>query len=161
MPSPNITTKTLLLFCLLMLSSCAGLTESQRPIVNLTNLRLLESEGLSMRFAIDLSVTNPGPVSFPVDGLSWELQLEGSQILTGVTNNVPRLEPYTEVPLTLEASTNLTGMVELFTRLISRQNDRFDYQLRTRLGLSGFRLPITHTDTGSIELTRLQERLTQ
>lgn len=144
-----------------MLSSCAGLTESQRPIINLTNLRLLESEGLSMRFAIDLRVTNPGPVSFPVDGLSWELQLEGSQILTGVTNNVPRLEPYTEVPLTLEASTNLAGMVELFTRLMNRQNDRFDYQLRTRLGLSGFRLPITHTDTGSIELTRLQDRLTR
>lgn len=161
MPSPKLKTTILFLAFLLVLSSCAGLTESQRPIVNLTNLRLVESEGLSMRFAIDLSITNPGPITYPVDGLSWELQLEGSKILTGVTNNVPRLEPYTEVPLTLEANTNLTGMVELFTRLVSRQNDRFDYQLRSRLGLSGFRLPITHTDTGSIELTRLQDRLSQ
>lgn len=107
-----------------------------------------------MRFAIDLTVTNPGPVAVPIDGLSWNLELEGSRILTGVANEIPTLEPFTEVPLSLEASSNLTGMVELFTRLMSRQSDMFDYELRTRLGLSGLRLPITYVDTGSISLSR-------
>ncbi|MCB1672662.1 MAG: LEA type 2 family protein [Gammaproteobacteria bacterium] len=146
---------------MLLLASCSGLGINERPVVTLTNLRLLESEGLSMRFAIDLRITNPGPISIPVDGLSWELQLEGSRILTGVSNNVPLLEAYTEVPLTVEASTNLTGMVELFTRLMSRRNDQFDYELSTRLGLAGFRLPITYTDSGSVTLTRLQQSLSQ
>ena len=115
---------------------------------------MLESDGLSMRFAIDLSITNPGSATITVDGLSWNLELEGSRILTGVSNEVPVLEPFTEVPLTLEASTNLTGMVELFTRLVNRQNEQFDYQLETRLGLSGFRFPITYTDSGSVSLDR-------
>ena len=144
----------LLLFSLLAFAGCAGLGINERPVVTLTNLRLLESEGVSMRFAIDLTVTNPGSISFPVEGLSWNLELEGSRILTGVTNEVPTLDPFTEVPLSLEASTNLTGMIELFTRLVSQQSEQFDYELRTRLGLRGFRLPITYTDTGSISLTR-------
>lgn len=146
---------------LLLLAGCSGLSVGERPIVTLTNLRVLESQGLSMRFLIDLAITNPGSTSFSVDGLSWELNLEGSQILTGVTNEVPRLAPYTEVPLTLQASTNLTGMVELITRLMNRQNDQFDYELRTRLGLGGFRLPITYVDSGSISLAGLQSRLSQ
>jgi len=145
---------SLLIILLLQLVSCAGLGVNERPVVTLTNLRLLESEGLSMRFAIDLAITNPGPVSIPVDGLSWNLDLEGSRILTGVSNQVPTLEPYTEVPLSLEASTNLTGMVELFTRLVNRQSEEFDYQLKTRLGLGGFRLPLTYTDSGSVSLSR-------
>ena len=144
----------LLATLLLQLAGCTGLGINERPVVTLTNLRMLESDGLSMRFAIDLSITNPGPVTIPVDGLSWNLELEGSRILTGVSNQVPVLEPFTEVPLTLEASTNLTGMVELFTRLLNRQSEQFDYQLETRLGLSGFRLPITYTDSGSIALDR-------
>ncbi|MBT8148214.1 MAG: LEA type 2 family protein [Gammaproteobacteria bacterium] len=144
----------LLVTLLLQLAGCTGLGINERPVVTLTNLRMLESDGLSMRFAIDLSITNPGPVTIPVDGLSWNLELEGSRILTGVSNQVPVLEPFTEVPLTLEASTNLTGMVELFTRLLNRQSEQFDYQLETRLGLAGFRLPITYTDSGSIALDR-------
>jgi len=145
---------TLLVTVLLLLAGCTGLGINERPVVTLTNLRLLESEGLSMRFAIDLTITNPGPVSIPVDGLSWNLNLEGSRILTGVSNEVPTLEPFTEVPLSLEANTNLTGMVELFTRLLNRQNEQFDYELETRLGLGGFRLPLSYTDSGSISLSR-------
>jgi LEA14-like dessication related protein len=138
----------------LLIAGCTGLGANERPVVTLTNLRLLESQGLSMRFAIDLTITNPGPASIPVDGLSWNLELEGSRILTGVSDEIPTLDPYTEVPLSLEASTNLTGMVELVTRLASRQNEQFDYQLQTRLGLSGFRLPVTYTDSGSVSLSR-------
>ena len=144
----------LLVILLLQLAACSGLGINERPVVTLTNLRMLESDGLSMRFAIDLSITNPGSVSYPVDGLSWSLDLEGSRILTGVSNEIPTLEPFTEVPLSLEASTNLTGMVELFARLMNRQSEEFDYQLRTRLGLAGFRLPITYTDSGSISLSQ-------
>ncbi len=161
MPNPARIKAAFLILLAFWLASCAGLPIGERPVVTLTNLRLLQSEGLSLRFAIDLRITNPGALTFPVSGLSWQLQLEGSQILTGVTNNVPRLEPYTEVPLTLEASTNLTGMVELFTKLMNTSNEEFDYELRTRLGLSGLRLPVTYRDSGSINLIRLQESLSR
>ena len=85
-----------LFLVLALLAGCAGLGINERPVVTLTNLRMLESEGLSMRFAIDLTITNPGPVSIPVNGLSWNLELEGSRILTGVSNEVPTPAPYTD-----------------------------------------------------------------
>jgi hypothetical protein len=44
---------------------------------------------------------------------------------------------------------------------MNRQNDQFDYELRTRLGLVGFRLPITYVDSGSFSLAGLQNRLAQ
>ncbi len=145
---------SILVTALWLTAGCTSLGKNERPVVTLTNLRLLESQGLSMRFGADLTITNPGPASIQVDGLSWNLELEGSRILTGVSNEVPTLDPYTEVSLSLEASTNLTGMVELVARLANRQNEQFDYQLETRLGLSGFRLPVTYTDSGSVSLGR-------
>lgn len=137
-----------------LVSGCTGLTGIEKPTVKLTNLRLLESSGLSLRFAVDLAVTNTGSVAIPVRGLSWAVSLEGAEILSGVTNDVPTIAPYSEVPLTLEATTNLTGMLGLFTRLMQPRDDAFDYELRTRIGLTGLRLPLEYTDRGSIRLDR-------
>ena len=120
-----------------LVSGCTGLTGIEKPTVKLTNLRLLESSGLT-----------------PVRGLSWAVSLGGAELLSGVTNDVPTIAPYSEVPLTLEATTNLTGMLGLFTRLMQPRDDAFDYELRTRIGMTGLRLPLEYTDRGSIRLDR-------
>ena len=136
------------------LAGCSGYFTNFRPEVKLVNLRLIEAEGVSLRLGVDLSVINTGPVTIPVDGLAWYVSLEGSEVLSGVTNEIAPLEPYTEVPLSLEATTNLTGMISLFNRLLNPADDQFEYELKTRIGLSGLRLPVEYVDRGSINLSR-------
>ena len=134
-------------------AGCASLTGTE-PLVKLTNLRILESSGLSMRFGVDLTIANPSPIPVSIDGIAWYFSLEGNEILSGVTSDIPALEPYSEVPLSLEASTNLGGMLGLIAKLANGQDEAFDYELKTRIGLGGLRFPYEHIDSGSINLSR-------
>ena len=144
------------LACLLLVFTLAGCSALGQffnpPGISLQNIELIETSGLSARFGINLRVTNPNPIPMPVQGLSYQLSLNGFSLIEGVASSIGELPAYGETSIRLEASTNLAGMLGLFAQLMSGTVETFEYDLSTEVSVRGLMRPIQIADKGEIRL---------
>ena len=100
------------LLAVLVLAACAQTGETRAPQVHVVDIRLLQGGILEQRFRVDLRIGNPNDFDLPLDGLTFELDLNGRRFAEGFTDQsvtVPRLG---EARVSLTASTNLFDMIE-------------------------------------------------
>ncbi|MEX1034177.1 MAG: LEA type 2 family protein [Cellvibrionaceae bacterium] len=144
---------TLLIVAALFLPGCAILNPKlDRPTLKVDSLTLGESTGLNQRFRIGLLLANPNSVALPVTGMSYTLNLNGYDLLSGVTNQIPTLAAYSETPVTIEASADLVSALRLINSLASKPQNQLQYQLIAKLDVKRWPLPLNITQAGRIEL---------
>lgn len=141
-----------ILLLILAATGCTGLQNLEAPDISVTSLRLLEAEqrGLEQRFAVGLRIINPNDRALTVNGLDFELDVNGRQLVRGVSDRrfeLPRLgEAETEVIVT-------TSVLDLLWKAVefgSRADGKMDYRLKGRLHLgSGLvrTIPFDHRGT--------------
>ncbi len=153
----NKLTKNLLFALFLLISGCAALQPSfETPEVRLTSFRLLPSESMSPRFEIGLHVINPNMAPLPLKGMSYKIYIEGHQLLSGVTNNLPVIQGYSEGDVMLEATTDLFSGLRLLSEVMAAPRETFTYELKAKLDI-GSMLPSIHiNETGEILLQQLR-----
>ncbi len=142
---------------LLMLAGCAGLPLGlEKPEVAIAGIRLLDGNLFEQRFVLTLRITNPNRVDIPVEGLSFDLDLNEQPFAKGVSNRalvVPRLG---EATLDVTVSTGLNGWLRQLGEL-GKGRDKADYRVRGRLvtgSLGGF----DFDRRGQLDLGRLLGR---
>lgn len=142
----------------MLLGSCTGLpTAMQTPYVELSSFRMLPAEGLSPRFAIGIRVVNPNPVGLPLRGMSYEVDIEGHRLLTGVAGDLKTVPAYGESLIEIVAGINLLGGLRLFNDLLAdRKRDSVGYSLRARLDAGRFRDLITLEEKGELPVSGLR-----
>lgn len=104
---------------LLALAAC-GSADPVPPQVRVVDLRMLESSVFEQRFEIDLRIGNPNDFDLPLDGLTFDLEVNGEDFARGFSNQrvtVPRLG---EERLTVTASTTLIELVRQMQLLAER-----------------------------------------
>jgi len=121
--------RTMLVVCLAGLAfGCATPSDVIPPKVNLAGLVPVGGTLFEQRFRVDLRVSNPNDFAIPLDGLSFDMALNGAHFATGLSNQsvtIPRLG--SEV-VEIEA---VAGSVDLFRNLmIVAQQGRLDYQIK-------------------------------
>jgi LEA14-like dessication related protein len=119
----------------LLLAACST-AEPVPPEVRVVDLRLLDSTVFEQRFEIDLRIGNPNDFALPLDGLTFELEVNGEDFARGFTNQrvtIPRLG---EGTLSVVASTTLLELVEQMRLLAERGELR--YRLDGTAYLRGF-----------------------
>lgn len=95
--------------CLLLLAlpGCATLGGRDALRVSVVGVEPLPSEGLELRFNVRLRVQNPNEQALEFDGVALDLELNGRDLASGVSNqrgSVPRFgETLLNVPLTVSA----------------------------------------------------------
>lgn len=142
----------LILFVLLQGCSTFG-PRFETPSINITSLELMESQGLSQRFKIGLVLTNPNAVALPIHGMSYTLSLNGFKLINGVSNDLPKVAAYSEVPITLEASTDLFAALRFLNSLASESaRDMLQYQLDAKIDFKGLRPVMNVRHDGVIQL---------
>lgn len=152
---PSVVKKAVLAIAFLALSGCSVVQDLiDPPVVSLSNIEILESSGLSIRFAIDLNIQNPNPVPIPITGLSYGLSLNGNSVLNGVTSEGVDLGAYGEDNLRLEAEASLLGMLGLFRDLLSADTREVEYLIDASIGISGFSRAIEVSESGLVPLSR-------
>jgi len=76
-------------------SGCASVDDVVPPKVNLVNIVPAASSGVfEQRFLVDLRISNLNDFDIPIDGLSFEMDVNGDYFATGLSNRnvlVPRL----------------------------------------------------------------------
>ena len=144
----------LLLLCLsVTLTACATLTgDLDPPQITIENVESLPNSGSTPRFLITLRIANPNKQALDIVGVSYSMELLGKELVSGVTNDVPRIEAYSEETVELEAGIRLFELLRLLASLGREQADELDYRFSAKIDFEGF-LPTQRVEeTGVISL---------
>lgn len=99
------------LLAVLMLAACAQIGETRAPQVHVVDIRLLPGGLLEQRFQVDLRIGNPNDFDLPLDGLTFELDLNGRHFAEGFTNQAVTVPRLGEARVSVAASTTLLDMM--------------------------------------------------
>ncbi len=130
-----------LLMALLVLSACAALQDDlDPPKISIENFRSLPGEGAGPRFEVDLRIQNPNQQSLDIAGIGYEIALQDVDLISGVTNQVPLIEGYSEEVVTLESGLNTFHLLRFLAELGGgrRTLDRLDYEVAVKVDFNGF-----------------------
>ncbi|MGM0677704.1 LEA type 2 family protein [Ectothiorhodospira marina] len=146
----------------LLLGGCAAMrSDFETPSVSLESFRAVPNQGMAPRFALGLRVVNPNPASLPLRGMSYAVDFEGHQLITGVASDLETIPAFGESRFEVEAGLDLINSLRLLNDLIARTDrDHLDYKVRARLDAGGFSRLITMEETGQIPLSALSGRPT-
>lgn len=137
------------------LAACTGLRPGyEPPTVTVNSLRALPAAANTLPdFEVGLRVLNPNPEPLKLRGVSFTVSLDGRDLVKGVGNQLPVIEPYGAGDFKVTASANVFAGIRFISDLLrSGPKDTFDYDLEAKLDIGAFRPPIRIRDSGRIDL---------
>lgn len=143
------------LFSTLLLSGCAsvGMLDFDEPEVELLALEPLPSQGLEARFLVKLRVVNPNSIPLEINGMSYDVFIRDSKVLSGVSNEGLKVGAYSESVAELEVAAGMFGSLALIRDLMSNPTDGgLPYKLNAKLSRSGLGGAIRVSREGTIDL---------
>jgi LEA14-like dessication related protein len=122
------------------LGGCAAMNHD--PVqVQVVDVESIEGEGMEARFLCKLRVQNPNDSPIEYDGIFVDLQVRGSSLATGVSDQkgtVPRFgEVVVEVPVTVSALRVARQAIGMFMAKAGERS-RVDYVLKGKISGPGF-----------------------
>lgn len=136
-----------------MVNGCASIVpDVDPPKVTVESFKNLPGEGGAPRFEIKLRIANPNKQTLDIAGISYSVEILDKELISGVTNEVPVIEGYTEEVVTLEAGLQLFQLVRLLAGLGQKPTDSLDYRFSAKIDFNGFVPTQRIEETGSITL---------
>ncbi len=138
-----------LLLALVSVVGCASLTHLKNPPrVRLTDIRITEITLLEQQYELGLRIQNPNEKALAIKGLSFEIELNEQELLSGVSNQRVSVPGYGETVVTVKASSTLAGLIRQITGL--QQSKSLEYRLRGKLSADNFGAPIPFDYSGRL-----------
>lgn len=138
-------------FFILFLSACATIPDDfEEPSVSVTSFAPKTSAGITPQFEIILHITNPNREPLELEGMSYTIHLDGNKVMSGVSNDLPIIEPYGEADVTLNATANLLGGFQLITGIMNQSKEHIDYEFKARLDIGAFMPRIAVVKKGTL-----------
>ncbi len=119
----------------LILYSCTALQPGyETPVVTVASFEAIPGRGMVPRFQIGLHIVNPNRSELDLEGVSYTITLEGYQLMTGVSNQLPKIAPYGEGDVVLNATVDLFNSVLFLKELAGNpQREQIAYTLKAKL----------------------------
>lgn len=143
----------LLAMLLIGLAGCAGMGHREGDVkVTLSSLHLLESTLLEQRYLFTLRLQNRSQSTLTVRGMSFDVELNGREFASGVSNQQVSVPALDEAIVEVEVSSSLFEVIRQIQSLQKREHKAFDYKIsgRVHIGNGPFSLPFK--ETGVIDL---------
>ncbi len=141
------------IFCVVILSSCTSLrSEIDPPKVSLESFRHLESDSGAPRFEMQVRIANPNKTELDIVGIAYGVEILGRELVSGVTNEVPVIEPYGDAVVTLEAGLQLFQIVRLLTSLGTTSAETLEYSFSAKIDFRGLVPTQRISEKGEINL---------
>ena len=155
-PGVSLSSATLLValaVCVALLGGCASIVpDLDPPKVTVESFDSLPSETGAPRFQIKLRVTNPNKQTLDIAGISYSIEIMDKELISGVTNDVPVIEGYSEEVVTLEAGLQLFQLIRLLAGLGRTPTDSLEYRFAAKIDFNGFVPTQRIEETGEITL---------
>ncbi|MES9972098.1 MAG: LEA type 2 family protein [Candidatus Thiodiazotropha sp.] len=143
----------LLLLLLQTLFGCASLQPGEDRIrVTIADLRPLESTLMEQRYLVKIRLQNRTKEALEVDGMSFDLDLNGKRFASGVSNQKASIPGFSESLLEVELSSTVFGLIKQFSALQDRKDGSFDYQISGSLSSPESMLALPFSEKGEINL---------
>ena len=125
-----------------ILTGCVGLPPgTQPPAVTLADLALGSGGLFEQQFNLRLRIQNPNPDEFKVDGIAFDLEVNGQPFAKGVGNQLVTVPRYGSAFMAVEAISMLGGSVAFlakqFGRLLDGNKPVFKYRIKGVLSIAG------------------------
>lgn len=122
--------------------------------VTLADIQPAQFGLLQQEYAIRIRVQNPNNSQIRIDGLSYQIDLNGELFAKGVSRQSTVVEPFGEVVVDATAVGNLGAFLSQFVRMQkSGPPESFSYRLKGKLASGALSLPFD--SQGKIELPAL------
>ena len=154
MPLRPIRTLLAGLTMVLALSACALFPHRDPLNINVVGIDPLPGQDLEIRFAVKLRLQNPNDTDIQYDGVALNLDVNGSQLAAGVSDQKGTIGRFSEgvltVPVTVSAFSALRQAVGFADQ---QQLDNLPYELHGKLagGLFG---TMRFEDSGTLSLPK-------
>lgn len=135
----------------LVLSSCASL-KLEKPQISLVEFIPKPIKGLEAEFDVVLKINNPNAIALPLQGMSYQIALNGDSLLKGVSNNLPTIKAYGEERITLTISTSLISAPKIVLKLLNNPGKDIRYQFKSKLDLKGMLPSFTIVEEGILPI---------
>ncbi len=141
----------------IFLGGCATLDRSyEQPKVDVVGITKSDTDTAALQFTIQLRIVNPNAQTIHLNGLYYELSLDGIDVVNGTSRNIPPIEGYSDTVVSVSSAANLVNSVRLAARLMENSQRELPYELRAKLGTSSRWMPATtvsesgHLSIGSL-----------
>jgi len=118
---------------MLGLGACASLGLSDPVNVNVVGVEPIPGEAMETRFLLKLRVQNPNEQPIDYDGIYVELDVGGSRLATGVSDQRGSVPRFGEKLVELPVSVPVGALLRQAYGLATGERVRADYRLRGRL----------------------------
>jgi LEA14-like dessication related protein len=140
-------------------AACSTLGPYQEPLrVNLVSIQPLDMTLLEQRYVLLLRIQNPNDSELSVNGVSFDLDLNGKEFANGVSGEPFVVPAFGEQVVSVNVVSTLFAVVRQVQELQSGELKSLQYRLSGRLSLAkGFaRIPFERT--GELDLGSFQPR---
>jgi LEA14-like dessication related protein len=121
---------------LLLLTGCATLqSDFKEPGVSLVSITPQIKNLFAPEFDVVLRVTNPNRQALDIAGLSYTVHLQGNKLIAGVANELPMIAAYGEADISLRATADLMGGINLLSDFLNQPGEQFDYEFNADIDL--------------------------
>ncbi len=135
----------------LLMTGCAGLEKREEaPRVNLVSLRVLDVQFFEQRYGLTLRVINPDRREISIEGISFEVELNGQAFAYGVSGDPVVIPGFGEQTLEVEVISTLFNVVEQLHNLEQRSGQPLEYRIHGRISVTGGLMSIPFEQQGSI-----------
>lgn len=119
------------------ITGCASLGLREPVSVVVVGIEPIPGEGMEARLALKLRVQNPNEQPLEFDGVHVELDLRGTRLASGVSDQRGSVGRFGETVITVPMSVSVVGLVRQAMDLATAPRVRADYALRGRLAGPG------------------------
>ena len=132
-----------MLAMLLLMAGCAGLPAGmQPPAVTIADFGIGNAGLFEQQFNLRLRVQNPNPDELRIDGIAFDIDVNGQPFAKGVGNQNVVVPRYGSDFMTAEAVSTLGGLLRQFGRVTE---GKFKYRIKGVLSIGGTRQPFEET----------------
>src|SRR5687768_2579623 len=128
----------------------------QAPELSLVNVSMTSADIFNQQFNVRLHVQNPNDRDLPVNGIDYELFLEGDSFAEGVSNKQFVIPANGETEFDLPVRTNfVSSLGRLVSRLQGRKQVQYVLEGKVLTDIGMFN-KIPFRESGSVDLTTLK-----
>ena len=138
---------------LLVLSGCASIAPQPDQFkVNISSMRMLESTLMEQRFQVSLRVMNRGREAVSIDGMSFDIELNGKDFASGVSNEKVTIPAFSEGIVSVNVTSTIFGIIRQLHGMQQNKPKTFHYQISGSIYPSNSLLSIPFKEEGEIDL---------
>jgi LEA14-like dessication related protein len=135
-----------------LLGACAALPPGwEQPRISISDVTVKDAKLFEQVYNLELRVQNPNDLDLAVNGLTFDLELNGKSFASGVSDHRLTVGRLSSGVVRVEAITTLVGFIRQIIGLAKANRVAVDYRIRGTLyvGAPSFKLPFD--DSGSID----------